>query len=148
MRKETHWGLLSFLNDHSESAQVFRNWAAQEKFWVHSVVLNVTFPVRNSSEKSVMSIKWLNVVNIRTSSVPPLLVVYPLNGPIFWRYLFNFYREHLIVLKMILLKALLLPVFIMPLCLWLVAILSTLSGIIKILYDFYDQITKASLREN
>lgn len=37
---------------HSDLAQVFCNWATQEKFWVHSAILNVTFPVRSSSEKS------------------------------------------------------------------------------------------------
>jgi len=45
------------MNDRSESAQsdltqVLCNWAAQEKFQVHSVILNVTFPVGSSSEKS------------------------------------------------------------------------------------------------
>lgn len=37
---------------HSDLAQVFCNWAAQEKFWVHSAILNVTFPAGSSNEKS------------------------------------------------------------------------------------------------
>lgn len=45
------------MNDRSESAQcdlaqVFYNWAAQEKFQVHSAIFNVTFPMGSSSEKS------------------------------------------------------------------------------------------------
>lgn len=45
------------MNDRSESAQsdltqVFCNWAAQEKSPVHSAILNVTFPLGSSSEKS------------------------------------------------------------------------------------------------
>lgn len=45
------------MNGRSESAQhdlaqVFCNWAAQEKFQVHSAILNVTFPVGSSSEKA------------------------------------------------------------------------------------------------
>lgn len=46
------------MNDRSESsqndlAQVVCNWAAQKKIWVHSAILNVTFPVGSSSEMSV-----------------------------------------------------------------------------------------------
>lgn len=75
------------MNDHSESAQidlaqVFCNWAAQENFWVHSVVLNVTFPVGSSSEKSGMRIKWLHVVNTHNLSIS-LLIMDSFYGPIF-----------------------------------------------------------------
>lgn len=70
------------MNDRNESAQsdlaqVFCNWAAQEKFWVHSAILNVTFPVGSSREKSAdWHVNKTPKCGKYTASVFPLLYIF------------------------------------------------------------------------